>query len=354
MEIGSIYDIDIKDLFKERKKEVLFPFEKKAKYKNKKFFNTGRSAIEYLLKYQLDFKPNDIILVPNFTCSSIIEAIERAKIKYIYYNISSSFNIDMKDLKNKLCDNVKAIFFINYFGSTQSKEIIEELVKLKEKYIIIEDNTQALFTSDENKIGIGDYIVASIRKWLPIPDGAILCSEHTIKDESIDNGYNEYMVKYILAQLMKNEYLKYGKQNKEKYLELVKQSIDSLFSDYTIRKMTDISLKLMENQNFEDIAKKRKENYKFLYENLEEIEPIEIPFKPNIKIVPFGFVILTKYRDELNKYCIENDVYCNIHWKGCANELSDRIITIPCDQRYTKKDMEYIADLLKSFFRRKK
>ena len=67
MEIGSIYDIDIKDLFKERKKEVLFPFEKKAKYKNKKFFNTGRSAIEYLLKYQLDFKPNDIILVPNFT-----------------------------------------------------------------------------------------------------------------------------------------------------------------------------------------------------------------------------------------------------------------------------------------------
>ena len=233
MEIGSIFDIDKKKLFAD-KKEIKFPLENYYDFKDKKFFNTGRSAIEYLFKFQLCFNNDDIVLIPNFICSSVVKAIERANVKYEYYNITQNFEIDEKDLTNKLNKNVKAIFYVNYFGGGYGYV----LKKLSKKYILIEDDTQALFSSNEKIIGLGKYIIGSIRKWLATPDGAILYAQEKLVDVPIENGYNEYMSKYLIAQLMKNEYLNNNILDKEKYLELVKQSTLSLFSDYTIREIT--------------------------------------------------------------------------------------------------------------------
>lgn len=238
MEIGSIFDLDIQELFRENKKDFEFPFEKYYKYREKKFFNTGRSAIEFLFKYQLNLNENDIVLVPNFICSSVIGAIERANVKYEFYNVSGDFQIDIKNLLSKINDNVKAIFYINYFGFIQSKDVIYTLKELKKQYTIIEDNTQALFSDSMCNMGIGHYVIASIRKWIPIPDGAILYAQKELNEIKIEKGYNEYAYKYILAQLMKNIYLKNEKLDKEKYLELVRESTQSLFSDYTIREIT--------------------------------------------------------------------------------------------------------------------
>lgn len=238
MEIGSIFDLNIQELFKENKNNIKFPFEKNYLYKEKKFFNTGRSAIEFLFKFQLDFNEEDIVLIPNFTCSSIVDAIKRANVKYEFYNVLDDFQIDVENLLGKITKNVKAIFYINYFGFMHSKKVIDTLQKLKEEYIIIEDNTQNLFSENEEKMGIGNYVVASIRKWLPAPDGAILYAQNKLTQIELENGYNEYMSKYILAQLMKNIYLKDEELKKERYLKLINESIQALFSDYTIRDIT--------------------------------------------------------------------------------------------------------------------
>ena len=96
---------------------------------------------------------------------------------------------------------------------------------------------------------------------------------------------------------------------------------------------------------------KRRKNYNYLYEKLSKIEEIKVPFKLEEGIVPFGFVILTEKRDELYKYCINQNIYCNIHWRDTINKLSDFIITIPCDQRYGEREMEYIAERIRNFFR---
>ena len=236
MEIGSIFDISINKLFKKSEKRIMFPLEEFYDYKEKKLFNTARSSIEYLFKFQLEFNSEDIVLVPNFICSSVIHAIERANVKYIYYNIQQNFEIDQEDLLSKLNKNVKAIFYVNFFGgSCNCRKILE---KLKQQYIIIEDDTHALFSINQNALGIGNYIIGSIRKWLPAPDGAILYAQDKLKKISIENGYNEYMTKLLLAQLMKNKYLENEELDKELYLQLVKESTDSLFSDYTIRDIT--------------------------------------------------------------------------------------------------------------------
>lgn len=128
MEIGSIFDINIKELFKEGKKIVNFPFEKDYRYEDKRFFNTGRSAIEYLFRLQLKIKEDECVLVPNFTCNSVIDALERSHVKYIFYNILENFQIDIEDVLSKIKENnVKVIFYINYFGFMQDNKVISVL-----------------------------------------------------------------------------------------------------------------------------------------------------------------------------------------------------------------------------------
>lgn len=359
MEVGSAFDLNIEEFYKNTEKKIIFPIEENYIYKERMFFNTGRSAIEYLFRYQLDVKEGQIILLPNFLCSSITDALKRANIKYEFYDILSDFQININDLNmkiNKYKSNI--IFYINYFGFFQSDEVISFLKYLKKDKdcIIIEDNTQALFTrSNKNQIAIGNYIIASIRKWFPIPDGAVLYSQEDIKKVKIDNGYNEYMTKYLIVQLMKNEYLKNKRLDKEKYLHLLKESTDALFSDYKIRNITEVSYKLIQNYDFKLLCQKRRENYKYLYKKLLHIKHLKIPFElVDENVVPFGFVILLKRRDDFLNYCITKNIYCNIHWRDTENELSNYIITIPCDQRYNNEDMDYIMDVIEKFFEKGK
>ena len=108
---------------------------------------------------------------------------------------------------------------------------------------------------------------------------------------------------------------------------------------------------MISNLSFKDLIDKRRKNYNYLYNKLSKIKEIKIPFKLEEGIVPFGFVILTKKRNKLYEYCINQNIYCNIHWRDTINKLSNFIITIPCDQRYGEIEMEQIVERITNFFR---
>ena len=224
--------------------------------------------------------------------------------------------------------------------------------------MIIEDITHSLYTKHPKFIGFGDYVLGSLRKWLPIPDGAFLSSTNLIPDFPVDDGYNEYSFNYFVAQVMKGIYLHNTDLNKDQFLKINQQAIKSLFSDYTIRNMTSVSQRYISSYDMESLIKQRIKNYDYLVEktrNLSFIKPIFTRLEGQ---VPFGFVVLCEQRDKLLKYLIDNNIYCNIHWKltnECSNsddvseKLSQRILTIPCDQRYGKKEMDYIIHILEAF-----
>ena len=117
MEIGSIFEIDVKDLFKEENNEFYLPFMDNMDPIYNKFFNTGRSAIEYLLTNVISLEKDFKILLPSFTCSSIIDAVKRSGINYDFYYITEEFQIDINSIEKKLDDKVKIIYIIQYFGT---------------------------------------------------------------------------------------------------------------------------------------------------------------------------------------------------------------------------------------------
>ena len=119
------------------------------------------------------------------------------------------------------------------------------------------------------------------------------------------------------------------------------------------------------------IAKKRIYNAKYLDRKLSKIKGIKIPKRPkNYKIVFHLYIVFSKYRDELYKYCLKNGIEAKIHYpkpiyrqkaykflnhkKGdfpVADEHAKKIISFPCDQHLTKNQLDYIAKIIQKFYK---
>ena len=53
--------------------------------------------------------------------------------------------------------------------------------------------------------------------------------------------------------------------------------------------------------------------------------------------------IISKNRNNIRKKLIENNIYCPIHWtsfNNSNNEIYANELSLICDQRYAKEDME--------------
>ena len=99
------------------------------------------------------------------------------KSQVTYYKLKEDFSIDLDDIKAKIQGRNTILFIMHYFGSLQKSDILSEVRSLADKNgaIIIEDITHSLFTRSQT---IGDYMICSIRKWLPIPGGGSLYYHH--------------------------------------------------------------------------------------------------------------------------------------------------------------------------------
>ena len=111
----------------------------------------------------------------------------------------------------------------------------------------------------------------------------------------------------------------------------------------------------------------------FYDKNLREIKQIRIPPRPkNYKIVYHLYIVFAEKRDDLLKYCLKKGIEAKIHYpkpiylqkalsflkhkKGdfpITDYHAKNMITFPCDQHLSKKEMLYIIKTVKSFYKTK-
>ncbi|WP_042271144.1 hypothetical protein [Faecalimicrobium dakarense] len=362
-EIGGEYNYSIENISSNilENKNSLFEYIG-INESNTILFNACSSAIKYLIENIIPTTINRILL-PSYLCSCITEVIEACNIEFEFYRVNQSLELDIYDLGNKLKGSGDCIFFINYFGFSQPQYIIEYLNKIKETNLLIEDCTHSIFNKDACSRYIGHYQVASLRKWTGIPDGGILIDKNNdLSRYKLNKGYDEFFVSRFIGHLMKDKYLKGGQIDKNIFLSLFNNAEEAYDNEMNIFKISNISYKLLNSINYKKLMSKRNQNYKFLVENLNEIEYIEVIFK-DIKeyTCPIGLPVIVKNinRDKFRKYLSYNGVYCPIHWipDSYTNTnfedtsiLSKKILTIPCDQRYSEIDMKYIIKTIKEYY----
>lgn len=355
MEIGSIIEIYPKDLFKEQKAgDGIYPFEKGESW-NFNYFNTGRAAIEALLNY-LKKEGNKKLWLPSYDCSSVYDVAKRAGVEIALYPVDKDLLID-----NGVFDSLQRndiLYLVNFFGRGETENTYMAIRKAKDNgVVVIEDLSLSLLSAGEN-IGFGDYVIGSVRKWLPIPDGGFIASRQSLPQFTKADAANDYTLYYFAAQVMKNQYLQDPSLDKQVFLNLSNKGMEALFSDYTIREISEVSKRVINSTNLKKVASRRIQNYYYLYECLHDIKEIKLMVEPSMEDVALGMVICVEERDALFCHLINNGVYCNIHWRENGSTvqfedsryLSQHCLTLPCDQRYGREQMTHIYKTIKDFY----
>lgn len=313
-----------------------------------KFTLSGRTSIYYILKNILLKHNVQKVYMPSYSCSSMIQAFEDLgiEIEYydVYYNEGLKYNIDFK----QECD----IFFaMNYFGYSQTN-MEEYIQKFKEKgKIIIEDITHSIL-SKKRYSQYSDYLVASLRKWFPVSSGGLAVAMNSSFELELENRQNQQLINTKnKAMQNKKQYIENKEGTKEEFLNQYTESNKILENDYKDYSIDLDSLKIIMGIDLEKIKNQRKENVKTIYEKLKNI--LEIRFlidnydeEDCLLFVPI--LINNETRNNLRNYLISKNVYLPIHWplEQKINNIFDKELSLVCDQRYKKEQIEEYINLL--------
>jgi dTDP-4-amino-4,6-dideoxygalactose transaminase len=318
--------------------------------------SSGRGAISLLLEEVEKRNIYKVALLPGYICNSVIEPFLRKGYTCYFYDINNNLEPDCENINRFLKEDLGIFLHMGYYGFPTNDKLSSQIMKFREKgTVVVEDLTHTLFSKHEGSQG-SDYYIASLRKWTGIPSGGFLASKGNI-EKRIRREQIKFSNLRKEALLLKGDYIKSGSLDlKERYLDKFREGEDILDEDLSCYSIDDISSTILEGLDAEDLRVRRKRNFMVLLQGIKGfkgkgIRPVfdELPDK----VCPFFFPIyIENGRDEFKKKLINENIYCAVHWPlppqlsslklPFSKSVYNRIISIPCDQRYDIKDMEKI------------
>ena len=376
MELGSEFHIDLTDL--SVKDNTIYTL---LKSYHTFYTDYGRTAISLLYEY-LQKQVRKKFLLPSYICDSVVEPFPKEVITF--YELKENFVIDEAAL-NALIDTDEydgGIFYLNhYFGAVQPLDMLGRLQKLcKEHQItIIEDTTHSIFTRTRT---IGDYCIASLRKWMPIPEGAVIYSMQELPEDwkalehAKPSAKIEAMVlkKLFLGQNTAYKELMDAEEINEVYRQIFVTEEERIEADKAGQgkacTISDLSAFLLQCQDVIKIQENRKRNCLFLQEQLAK-HGISLYGQENLtgnsseilkeETIPYTALLKLKEhnRNDFRKYLMEHKIYCAVHWPieieeqrkyAHVSEWAEQLISLPIDQRYNEEEMKYLAETILAWF----
>lgn len=288
--------------------------------------NTGRNCLEYILRVR-GYKK---VYVPYYTCEAVMKPINKLGIPYEYYHIDIHFEIrDRFTLKEG-----EALLYTNYFGLKQ--HYVEQLAEKVGSHLIV-DNTQAFYAKPI--LGIDSFYTC--RKFFGVPDGAYLYCDKEL-DEEIEQDYSYDRVAHLVKRI--------DLSAEQGFADFRK--MDDGLDNQPIRKMSNLTRRIMQSIDYEAAAKKRRENYQMLHEVLGEDNNLVLPLDEDAIPMVYPFLVpINGLREKL----IENKVFVARYWPNVFDWTTDKDIEylltnqmqpLPVDQRYDRDDMKRIIDLI--------
>ena len=146
-------------------------------------------------------------------------------------------------------------------------------------------------------------------------------------------------------------------QFENEYISVFRDVEDYLDSNSTIMSPPTLGLDVVSGVDWENAKKKRRRNWLLLNEMIfgNMVKPFD---RIDSNTVPLGYVIRVKDRDRIRSALAGKRVFCPVHWPLPAQvdrsdfqhsyELSASCLTLPIDQRYDKREMNRIANLVRA------
>ncbi|MBQ6959563.1 MAG: hypothetical protein IJP78_01150 [Clostridia bacterium] len=292
-------------------------------------FNSGRASIVAAVKTVQPSK----LYIPYYNCSVVREALENAGISFQFYCLDEHLEPALEAIEENAW-----VLYVHYFGVFSDGKI--EKIAKKYKNVIF-DNTQAFYAApilDGNCMN-----VYSPRKFVGLVDGGYLVwsgGREVSEDYPQDVSWDRASFLFKSIELGTNA--------------AYHDNLDSkvCLAD-GIKRMSILTRKMLKSVNYDDLAKRRDNNYRVLIEKFRDMNQLKIPMEG---FAPFVYPLVIKDA-ALRSKVVGRKIYVPQWWKYLFDEvpensmeawLSSWLLPLPVDHRYTEQEMEEMADIIKS------
>ena len=319
--------------------------ETKGKTTNQRFtdalcLRSGRDALKAIAR---EFDSCEVWL-PALACDSMVHPFEQYGHKVKYYRLNTDYSIDLDSIQ---IDSECTLFlYMHYFGCTAIGDYDLEKMRERGNIIFIEDRTHNLIW-DRKSTFQPDYIMASLRKWIPIPDGGLLWGTIS-KPLATDTTFSTARLK---AQCMRHEFLACGDEAIKTEYRKIFSTVSAIMDQDEPSGMSEYSYALANATDWNNIKAIRRRNADALISVLKSSPLITfIQNKSGLSDLYVAFTVPN--RDEIQRRLSSMGIFNTIIWplkdeqkSECvvAKKTEEQMLAAPCDQRYTASDMEYIG-----------
>lgn len=321
------------------------------------YLRSGREALLYVATLTKLAGTRPVILFPAYCCWSMSAPFEKAGWKIVYYRLNEDLTVDIDFLIGLMrkC-HPYAVLTMNYYGSASTNSAVKAIKAQDQKCLVVEDFSHCTFSIKQIFNQSVDYYVSSIRKSIGICDGAVVISQFPLDESIIGKEETALSDLRYHSQILKGEYAFSKNENDKKlFLREIREG-EGILNDFEmILPMTGRAQRMLKTINSKSIVYARRENFKHLYEVLKDKIRMPKGIERAFDGAPFSLPILMDNRDELQSVLAQKGLYAPVLWPLCdearrvcpvSAQMSDKMLSIPIDQRYDYDDMEDIAQII--------
>jgi hypothetical protein len=308
--------------------ELELPHARQGLYLDAYKFQSARAAFYALL---MSKRPQRV-WVPYYGCNAIPDFLEEAGVECKFYSINQNFEIidDLDFAENDW------LLYINYFGLCAQQQL-RVLEKFPPQQVVF-DHAQAFFSAPLDCLAT----LYSPRKFFGVPDGGYLVTNAPVGEPlEVDEG-SVRRANHLLTRLAISPEAGYAD-----YQIAEKDLIDPV-----PKRMSVLTERLLDAIDMGSVKSKRTENFFFLHEKLGRLN--ELVIDKEMADGPLCYPFLSKHSG-IREALLAARVFVPVYWPEvkaqCSSDsteylLADRLIAVPCDQRYEMKDFERVINII--------
>ena len=324
---------------------LIHGFEKFDNRNDSFLFSSGRAALMQILKIiKTNTKTKSLIYLPYYICSSVVEVCKKQKYNIRFYELDQNFLFNIDYLEK--IETHSVLLTLNYFGFVNDNYIVQNIKNKRPDITTISDNVQSLQQCSKS---LADFSFTSLRKHLPVPDGALLYSKGIVIKPENDLPENSFFNSKLLGSIAK-----YNNEKDHIYLNHFEEGEKLLANEKEITKASRFSEYTYQNYDFKKYNDIREENYFKVYELGSKIG-LNFIFPYTKGITPLCVPILLEKRNDIRKKLFKRNIFLPIHWpldyynenSELSNKMAKHELSLLIDHRYSLNEIEYQLNELK-------
>ena len=270
------------------------------------------------------------VWIPEYLCSSVSAAAERAGARVLAYDILEDFSPDYRSIDSAAGDY---LYLVDYYEQLPEASVLEAAERFGGRVVV--DEVQAFF----RRPVAGLDTLYCCRKFFGVPDGAYLYTSSAPTRE-LQTDESAGRMRHLLGRFERSASEFYGDSAEN----------DRQFAHEPVRLMSRLTHNLLRAIDYERAAEARERNFAYLSERLAGLNLLA----PSTPRGAYMYPLLIEDAGPVRREMQRRKIYVPTLWpnatgtKGTGGRYARDILPLPVDQRYTVEDMAYVCDVLAS------